>query len=45
MGRAARHLAANYNIWKALMKADVPSSKEQPDGGTLGIIGRVNFRG
>lgn len=44
-GRAARHFAVNDIIWRALVKADVPSSKEppglirndgkRPDGATL----------
>src|SRR6218665_945457 len=44
-GRAARHFAVNDIIWRALAKADVPSSKEppglirndgkRPDGATL----------
>jgi hypothetical protein len=44
-GRAARHFALNDTIWRALVKADIPSSKEppglirtdgkRPDGATL----------
>src|SRR6218665_1181070 len=45
VGRAARHAAINDIIWRALSKADIPSSKEppglirtdgkRPDGATL----------
>ena len=44
-GRASRHFAMNDTIWRALLRADIPSSKEppgllrsdgkRPDGATL----------
>ena len=36
--RASRHFSMNYVIWKALLRADIPSSKEPP--GLLGTDGK-----